>query len=200
MHFAIISYGENGVGAITAAGQMPQACYTTPPLPRETENCDGDATFYFSDNVYSKVEGIELYDDILSYEDDSPTRIWTYSKAAGGNPADVVSSSSYVIGVNNDNPQYALDVIGNVKIESGGGNAHTGRICDVDGANCFFPRVISGMEPLMNCGAGDAVVTSISASTVVCAPNADIGGESLCPAGEYVTSIDSAGVVTCAPM
>lgn len=72
------------------------------------------------------------------------------------NPNDVGTTAGY-IGINNNDPQSELDIIGNIRASDEFGNpdkqgeAHASEYCDTAGNNCFKAESIAGNDPNMNC-------------------------------------------------
>lgn len=162
IHWILISHGPRGIGARTATGQVSTACPTGAALTREAENCDGDATFAdMSDgNAVSSGNNADYFDDMTWFDDGAPTRIWANSTI---NPQDIFSNVG-LIGINNNDPQTSLDVVGNIRAENGAG---ADQFCDTNGANCFPSELIGGN--VSDCGAG--AITGIRNGRVVCQSN-----------------------------
>ena len=65
-HFIVVSHGQDGIGAALLNGNIATACTTTPPIPLDAENCDGDAIF--RDTILnSSSPGVNYYDDYTTF-------------------------------------------------------------------------------------------------------------------------------------
>lgn len=203
VHFAILSHGESGNGAFTHEGTPVQACPAAGATTDE-ENCNNDAVFTFPTCLENRNAGANFYDDMFLsdnlQETIAPTKIWD----TGTNPQDIGSVVGY-IGIGNDNPQFPVDVVGNIRATTDpsdpinkSGVTHATDYCDSAGSNCFRAESIAGNDPNMRCY-GIRGMSGIGSNAAKCLnvvlPSASATS---CPAGQYIVSITSAGVITCA--
>lgn len=195
-HVFIYSSGSNGVGGISSEGNLIESCPTGSNKTRESENCDDDNIFFHhSLATRSDWNDVNYYDDLSNYIDLEPSKIWQYSR----DDKDDVISQGLNIGIANNNPEYSLDVIGNVKIENdssgANGNAGTQQLCDSNGGNCFQPDIIAGSG--INCG-GQAL-NGIAYGSAKCASLqlSSTAPAIFCPANQFVTGFDSSGSAIC---
>ncbi len=210
IHLVFVSHGEDAFGAFSAEGVPVEPCAAVPT--RESENCDGDNTFFLSSNrARSYASDNTLYDDQTptTHWDSLPARIWAYS---GVDSNDIFSNPSYVIGVGNRDPDQniSLDVNGDVRATGatpGNGTADISQLCTVDGNNCFASEVIAGAGikcDLASDPSKSLLMSGIAHADTLCADNdlaARISAGMLtgtCPAGKYVMGIDAGGII-CTP-
>lgn len=191
-HYVIVSHGPTGVGARSSTGQERLAC-PAPGTTQEAENCNDDAIF-FADvcAAYDQENTASFYDDLVDFKTSVPTRIWTTSPT---DPDDIFSNIPNV-GINNNNPQVSLDVVGNIRADE----SHTINICAVNGANCFPARTIGGFEPLMNCNnvSSSNGMSGISNASAECNVGSNANpGTCNTAIGEYVIGIDASGAIIC---
>lgn len=202
-HFVYFSNGENGRGAYTIEGQrVGDACdnsvFTAAEIAaasksyNELENCDNDYEFTTDLQAYSTQDGYDYYDDIFYYQSGLPSGgIWNYS----GTLEDVFTSFGGNLGIGTRDPQYAVDVNGNIRAAS---RTRTGSYCDETGNNCMPAATIGGSG--ISCG-GSVPMAGVELNNSVCEvelPPGLISGE--CNANEYVTGIDGTGAVICEPI
>ncbi len=195
-HFVIISHGETGVGARTAFGVERQACVEGSNM--EAENCDGDITFV-QETCTSNVPDENFYDDLTFHTATAPTRIWTESPEDHN---DIMTDVAKV-GINNLNPQFNLDVTGNIKATKTLAN----EICDpgnpanpAAAANCFNPSLIGGDEPEMDCSSntdGATIMTGIGGSKAKCNISHTLPTTDCAANGRYIVGIGANGEVIC---
>ncbi len=196
-HFVILSHGENGLGARTANGTPRQACSGA---SFEGENCNNDANFHDKTCAVSDVIGsADYYDDLIFYTWTPPTRIWAESPEPGG---DILTSVNKV-GINNLDPQFNLDVIGNIRATDTLANG----ICDLGdpanpatAADCFDPSLIGGNEDDMDCtddGEGATVMSGIGGSKAKCEVNHNLPTTDCSSVGGYIVGIGPGGTVLC---
>ena len=212
-HYAVISHGENGVGAYSEAGVLIQACPAAGPLaPKERENCNNDFRFY--DNSEMSLARDQNYnDDSVSYISSAPTRIWITST----NRSDIVSGVQNIgIGTNTpvQDPDVKLNVVGNIRVNQ----AQIEDICDVSdpASNCYSPQAIGGRG--IGCWNDDPALPGTIAGGMTGVANVDrslnmqnyypgarcrqtygagVINVFTCPAGQAVSGVSAAGDVTC---
>lgn len=198
-HFMLVSHGPSGAGAFTAEGRARQAC-PAPGVSSDNENCDGDLEFTEDFCIASETPGSdEFYDDLTFYTWSPPTRIWSESSA---DPDDVMTNVAKV-GINNTNPQFNLDVVGNIKTSDTWAN----QICDLGDtsdpsveADCFRPELIGGDEPDMDCAnntSGSTIMTGIGGSRAKCNISHTLPATDCAATGRYIVGIGPNGEVIC---
>lgn len=190
--YILISHGATQAGAFNSSGAQSVACPAGATM--DSENCDGDDTFIGDTCMKSDVEGSpNFYDDLVFMQPGAPTRIWSNSPI---DPEDIFTNISN-IGINNPNPQTNLDVIGNIKAT----NANTAQVCDVDGNNCFVPRLIGGYDPIMDCAntPNAMAMSGVSNASANCGTNFEIPTLGGCTPGKYVIGINADGKAICEP-
>lgn len=198
-HFVYFSAGTTGRGAYTVDGQViGEPCDTTAftaaeiaagsKTYNEVENCDHDYEFTWDSEAFNSQSGWDFYDDIFYYQDGVPSGgTWNFSGVAD----DVYSDLTGNLGIGTADPQYSVDVNGNVRANN---NTRTSWYCDDDGNNCFQANTIGGSG--ISCG--NNPMRGIELNTSVCGvtlPSASISGT--CGGGQYVVGFDGAGVVIC---
>jgi type II secretory pathway pseudopilin PulG len=186
-HYIIVSHGASGVGARTAEGALRNACSG---VTVDGENCDNDNTFVHDVCVANDNAGAEFYDDLTDYKFSTPSRLWQYA----ANPNNILVGGASSVGINNDNPQFQMDVVGNIRAT----NNSTGWTCDVNGANCFEARIIGGSGITCAAGATQGAMRGIAFNNARCVSGITAATR-LCNTaiGEYVTGVDASGNVTC---
>ena len=166
IHFVLASSGPNGIGSTTASGNPNAAC--TPGATVESENCNNDLVFRAPICAGSDSKA-GLYDDVISFANTTPQRMWVYSTAVvpvegKADPTDILSTAKQ-IGIGNPDAfsgtaQLGVDVTGNIisgdGITDGNGDGIadsalvSDKICDINGQNCFNPNLIAGPPTLRN--------------------------------------------------
>ena len=199
-HFVFFSHGNNGRGSYTVEGQRVGATcdntsFTAAEIAaaskskNEIENCDEDYEFTSDLGAYSLLEGYDYYDDIFYYQDGLPSGgTWNYT----GTLQDVFASFGGNLGIGTPNPQFAVDVDGNVRAAN---RTRTAAYCDETGNNCMPAATIGGSG--ISC-TGNRPMAGIELNDTVCEielPLGSISGD--CPGGQYVTGIDGSGNVIC---
>lgn len=202
-HFTYFSHGENGRGAYSLDGaRVGEACdnsaFSAAEVAaasksyNEIENCDNDYEFTMDLQAFSTQVGFDYYDDIFYYQSGLPSGgTWNYS----GTLADVFANFGGNLGIGTPDPQFAVDVNGNVRAAS---RTRAAAYCDETGNNCMPPQTIGGSG--ITCGS-TRPMTGIELNDSVCEitlPNVNITGD--CNANEYVTGIDGSGNVICEPI
>lgn len=133
----VLSHGPDRRGAYSLSGNGPNPCNAADGS--DAENCDGDAFFY--DNIVYEAPGATYFDDTVS------TKIWSFQSLWAVVPGDddnIRNTNPGNVGINVDDPQDALHVVGNIKVD----HIKTGIVCR-DGSDgemrCFEPRQIGGI-------------------------------------------------------
>ncbi|MGQ0526595.1 MAG: type II secretion system protein [Alphaproteobacteria bacterium] len=207
-HYIVISLGTNGLGAVTPQAVPTGTCAAS---TLESQNCD-DSNHIFTPDLcaHSETAGSLYYDDLVYTQTSVPARIWEAVASS-----DNVRSATPGIGINTDAPfdamiagvaVPAIDVVGNVRATPDPvnpaayrGEAHSPRVCDPSGSNCFSPAAIGGAESGMNCETGvNRGMNGIARSEVTCGPTFPPGSAGSCAPGQYVIGFDSAGQIICA--
>ncbi|MBK6896436.1 MAG: hypothetical protein IPH06_07585 [Alphaproteobacteria bacterium] len=201
-HFVYFSHGQNGRGSYSIEGiRIGENCdngvFTAAEVAaagkdyNEIENCDNDYEFTWDSEAYSTQQGYDYYDDIFYFQDGLPSGgTWNYS----GVQEDVFTSFGGNLGIGTADPQFAVDVNGNIRAAS---LTRTTGYCDETGNNCMEAQVIGGSG--MSCSGSP--MAGIELNDGVCEvelPAGSISGE--CSSGEYVTGIDGSGNVICEPV
>lgn len=199
--YLLISHGRNGVGAYTPGGVLAAPCPATGPalLRGDAENCDGDAAFVSHEgDVASLAPGVNYYDD--------------YTKATAADPADMFSRSGAgntlnsihaLYGINNNNPQTELDVVGNTKA---GENAHAVSFCttESDDPRCFTTEIIAGTGIACSYNTDLGLPSGFMTGIAYASPNCNAGFNGLtptqCASGEYLSGISATGEPICSSM
>jgi hypothetical protein len=200
VHLMLISHGRSGIGAFNANGIQVQACPTGGGVPLDSTNCnyDDDATFLFHTCVTDLKEGVNFYDDQISRYSSLPQRIWAVNSV---DTNDIFADRGNVneIGINTQDPQEALHVVGNIRVD---GNADANEICNANGGECMEPELIAGDDPAMQCENSDAstIASGIGGNEVRCNVTfrPDYAGEE-CADGKYVIGLAPGGGVICSP-
>ena len=198
-HFVIISHGRDGKGAYTPAGVLSQPCVGGDI--DNTENCDDDSSFRLAERKIgttleawtSFTDDNNYADDIIGYKYSAIKKFWAQN-ISDNQQKDIINVSRGFIGINEPEPEYAIDVNGNIKAN----NIHADQYCDEDGNNCFTPNVIGGAG--ITCA--DLPMIGIANNDIVCgSPPPVASGITValpfnCPANEYIYEIQ-AGVPLC---
>ncbi len=201
-HFVYFSHGDNGRGSYTIDGvRIGDTCdngvFTAADIAaagkdyNELENCDNDYEFTWDSEAYSMQQGFDYYDDIFYFQDGLPSGgTWNYS----GVQEDVFTSFGGNLGIGTPDPQFAVDVNGNIRAAS---LTRTTGYCDENGDNCMEAQVIGGSG--ISCSGKP--MGGIELNNGVCEvelPSGSIAGD--CPSGQYVTGVDASGNVICEPI
>ncbi len=179
--FVLFSTGKTGRGGYGKDG-IPVAPCGTLAQGFDNENCDFDSVFILEvnpnnlsiPNARSEVTGAGFYDDITEEQTQVPVSTWFPNLT---NNLDIITLATR-IGVGTTDPQVAIHVIGDVRID---GNVMSNNICDENNSNCFDPELITGTRPEMRCDNtdimfGDQPMMEIANSKVGCASSVDAGG------------------------
>ncbi|MGB4106493.1 MAG: type II secretion system protein [Alphaproteobacteria bacterium] len=190
-HYALVSHGPTGTGAFTAQGNPREACPAAGDSA-DAENCIPNNVFVDEECMAS--DGADnFYDDLIFAEDSIPSRIW--EDALEADPTDIISSAERV-GINTQDPQATLHVVGNIKAEQSDANS----ICDESGAGCFRAGMIGGADPMMKCSSSPAATSSamsgISEARAKC-QSGYTAAKLVCASGKLIKGMDSDGGLIC---
>ena len=205
VHMAIFSTGRAGQGAFNTNGNNVQACPAGANLQEDSENCDNDTIFVMDTCLRSENAGANYYDDIMVATQTSntftavPSLIWDDLT----DPNNMGSEIGY-IGINEDSPQYEIDVSGNLfteKVYSDPhkvGNVYAGKYCDENTNNldCFDAASIAGDDPNMKC-TGQTGMKGIQYAGTKCSDSLSMVKSSSCANGEKAIGFKSNGEVLC---
>lgn len=202
IHYALISHGENGLGAYTSAGQRYFDC---PVGTKDEENCDLDGVV-LKPIIRTFASGSNLLDDYVVYNVSIESEIWRSTSCEGGEAGDrscISNTNSGFIGISTENPAQKLEIAGNIRTSE----VWADEICNDE--NDCFPAARIGGDGMM-CDQENPplaanqirVVREIRDSGVVCVEVNRPGtiAPGVCPAGEFIVGINSAGEIICDPM
>lgn len=203
VHYTLLSHGSDGRGAFNAAGNpVPGAACGA--VSADDANCDGDDTYQSRQCTSNDIVGANYYDDyIVNFASQKTTNPVAMISESEGNP-DGMGIGMQFTGINNDDPQREVDVIGNIKItdidgitgDDKDGAARADDYCDITGDNCFDASLIGGSVLLSPCPEGQTMI-GIRNNAAECEP---VLSETFtaqdCPNG--ISSI-TGGTPTCIP-
>jgi hypothetical protein len=201
VHLTLVSGGEDGAGAYDINGNLFAACNTTGTPTLDSENCDRDTLFVFPKcalNTNSNPRAL-FYDDLVSNQPwtSVPSRIWDDAS----DPTNIGSVVGF-IGIATGNPEYPVDVAGNIRTSNSAtdaskqGNVHASSYCTVNGAECFEPSSIADYDPRMNCDS-EKGMSGIGSNQAKCSNIIPNGKKSSCPSGQFATGLTAGGAVIC---
>ncbi|MCB1532142.1 MAG: type II secretion system protein [Alphaproteobacteria bacterium] len=213
--WVVLSHGPNGYGAYTPEGELHSTC--TNGGNHERENClnvggpASNAAFWeqtCSHNMSKTDAGDWVsgarYDDYMAYGDKAFIKPWETYYALEEEPDREVFSKIDLVGIHNNNPQFELDVRGNVLLDDESatdpdkkGFAMTNQICDENGDNCFSPALIGGLDAAMNCSSGAMAGIANNAANCDVGLGTDFMSGS-CGDDQHMIGINLDGSPTCA--
>lgn len=185
--YAILSHGKDGEGAFSIEGQY-RPCVAG---KTESENCDNDSVFVSALGFYEG-SSAKYYDDTSYFYIRAPGYLWyNLISGAGDISPHINNSNTGNVGVNTTNPQYKLDVSGDISAKT----TRTDELCDENGTNCI---AASDFNDLGTCPAGQ-LVTAIENKTVKCDyPKLTVSsGTAQCATGKFITAILTNGCIIC---
>lgn len=213
--YTILTHGEDGRGAYTENGGAPIAACVA-GASADDENCNGDTIYISNQNncLTDTTNTVNRFDDgiipgALSLVADGlgdtrglPSRM--FEDRVPGSIGNTVSFS----GINNENPQRELDIIGDIVAtdtngitgDGGDGSARAENFCSAaDPASCFKAALIGGNEPSMQC-AGNTAMIAIGSNQATCVRQFSATATTApCPTGQYVISLSATGGAICGP-
>jgi prepilin-type N-terminal cleavage/methylation domain-containing protein len=213
-HYAVVSHGADKNGAFSADGARVSNCGALAGA-RDNENCNDDAIItYDRDRDDLSIGNTPAhYDDYALYATSSGSGFWSIlpDTTDPANPKlNIMNTNIHNVGINNDTPEEALDVIGNIQVKAEPTTldpapppamAQAAELCDQNSDNCFDPALIGGAETTMTCPEGQAM-TAIQAGTVKCAsftvPSTTLPAMQSCTgATPYIVGLNPNGTVKC---
>lgn len=200
VHLVLTSSGDDGAGGYTLAGQPLAACSIAGTPTLDSENCDRDNVFVSPICSRDTNAGATFYDDLIDTAtwNTTPSKIWD----TANNPDELGSSVGFV-GIANRDPQYHVDVSGNIRTQDSAtdpnkkGNAHAREFCAADGSACFDPDSIADYDSKMNCDDNEEGMTGIAKSEAGCIKVVPNATESECDDNEYAIGFTAGGTVIC---
>lgn len=224
MHYALISHGQDGIGARSAAGASLSLCATGiygapdgPPADADNpagsyskvdiHNCNMDGTF--RSNLFNLTAGRAHFDDIIAFGSTATTDFWRYIQNGDGEITPNIENTNVgFIGIQTVEPQTQLDVNGALRAET---QVRSPTFCDRNGTNCFETQALtqnnstapslanegSNKSVGIKCSSGRAMV-GISKGDEMCG---DVKINSVraqsCGANMVLKSIDTNGTIFC---
>ncbi len=168
--FVLVSTGKTAVGGISKDGIRLTACEDPTINGYDNENCNFDDVFFLENNPSFKEAsarsgrvGVNFYDDFTKAQKSIPEEMWfQHSNNASYTDNKFILTMANRVGINTEDPEYAVHVNGSTRIESNtsvspirGGWLKSDSICNADESACFDPEIISGDVPDMQCDSGD---------------------------------------------
>lgn len=148
-HFAVVSLGENGLGAFTIAGAQTAPCGTG---TIEEINCQNSGTFRSNIDVggtgravISNGNGPSYFDDYVVATNTTSYGVWSYIPNSGLN-IEARNGGNIRIGprcAGTCVPSSHIEVFGNVKASK----VHTTRFCASGQASCFDEKAVGTPLP-----------------------------------------------------
>lgn len=192
-HYVLVSHGINSRGAFSDAGVQRDDCLVSsgPPVPAtpgfnpgtsgiavEIENCDDNDGIYVK-GLYSLANGDAYFDDFVEFRARSSSALWRRSNTSTLTDTYIYNTNLGRVGVNNNSPNFILDVIGNIKVEdtiSADGNICDSSVGDPSTPNneCLNPSFVGGDMAAANntCPAGQVAV-GVEMNELICEPILD---------------------------
>jgi type II secretory pathway pseudopilin PulG len=171
-HTVLISHGDNGRGATTAAGQEVEAC--PPSLPaavfpevatavNEIENCDPDGKFL---NGLRYESGPSRNDDIIKFQIMQTSGLWSYVQ---GSDSRIMNTNGGNVGFGTEVPSQKLEIAGRLRAD----DIQSNEYCDINNNDiCLEANALGGDLPSMKCDPGEVIV-SVEENAVRCEPAFD---------------------------
>ena len=190
VHFVIISYGDDHMGAYTNGGKLNVPC-----VAGSTESANCNYAGAFVDGVRSMGAGAGYFDDRLKYTSYALATLWGF---VPGSTTDIYNKNPGNVGLGVAAPTEKLSVSGIVKSQK----ADQTQICDYTGANCWSTDIFASPTG-MGCtdtATTTGVVTGISNGGVTCVqiPRPQpLVNQSCAASNEYVVGFDATGHIIC---
>ncbi len=220
-HFALISHGEDGIGAFARSGERVSDCgnFATTPNPNpppgftapidQTENC------LFSDGKFSNglinTNNDNYYDDHVTFFTYKDNRFW--NRTVNGSDDNVAyNTNDGNVGVGTNDAQADLHVVGDIEVSN---SVLADRVCpesrsgdtgdpdtDVNPDDCMVAgNFVIENGPLVCPNPGEYVY-AISVNEVLCTPISSIFDpttwtNTTCPPGESIYGFNSVTGVLC---
>lgn len=186
--FILVSTGKTGIGGISKDGIRLTACKSPTINGYDNENCNFDEVFFLENNpsfkeasARSHATGVNFYDDFTKAQKSIPEEMWfPHNNNASYTNNKFILTMANRVGINTEDPQYAMHVNGSTRIESKtsvspitGGWLKSDSICNEDESACFDPEIISGDIEDMQCDSdgnyyGNQGVLKLAFSKVTC--------------------------------
>lgn len=205
-HFVILSHGANRAGSFTAEGtQLP-----CPATGAENTNCNNGpaATFRVAQTDMSNDN--TAFDDKINYYIREPIPLWQISSDPTANAqGDMILKPTGNLGTkidsaNNSNPLPSKTFVNGIMRASK--SLEGQRICDQNGANCFYASMLAGPVAAPddnsglkcpeddNTGGTGTYMVGIANGEPICQNVVSAS----CPAGKIMTGIAADGTIKCA--
>ena len=182
--FVLLSHGPDTKGGWTVGGTQAVPCTGQ---GRDIRNCDPESASFVMPELTVTVRGDRFYDDAAVMTDYVIiSDKWFYSGVK------TIQSRQSFIGINNEDPQYPLDVGGTMKVDK----ARANRYCNAEGGECFNPRIIGGSEGI-KCNGG--AMRGIQNNDAACDPGINLGSITVgrCATGSYLVGFCADGSKMC---
>lgn len=200
VNFIIISYGDNHMGAYSAAGKKNKPCVAG---TMDYANCNHGSKFV--SGLRSLGSNKSYFDDIVQYSLPTRPKLWDFT-AVGSNNIHNLNSGNVGIGVpQGKSAEQMLEVDGTINIANNGG-AYAASICNLAGANCWKPNLLAGPQKGTNPSGnlctpvgGMSVATGLSNGKVNCKtlPLLTVAQNQACPAGHFVIGFSATSGLLC---
>jgi prepilin-type N-terminal cleavage/methylation domain-containing protein len=181
--FTLVSHGSDHEGAFTMEGESMNPCDTT---ELDGQNCNDTTTFLI--NQFNLADGINQYDDVLTFGEVTAATIWRFSDQGDGS---IFTMNNGPVGINTETPRAELDVNGNVLATQVAGQ----QICQAGTSNCFQPNMIAGSG--LTCPTGQFLV-GVANSAPICRPMTLNVIPGICNSPEVLIGINSDWSIRCA--
>jgi len=199
VHYAIIGYGKNHIGAYTTEGIRTLPCTVG---RAESDNCMPSSDFV--SGLYStNSNNASYFDDNIMYSSFAVTKLWAFDAT---NPLNIYNLNSGNVGfgiLSSDDPDERLEIRGTLRAEE----VHQGLVCDTSPVPvCWDPNNLASSagtrcETASPLAAGNIrVVNRVEGAEVKCTdiPVSQILASQTCATpGEYIIGFDQFGAIIC---